>query len=82
MHEVVPYCNLSRYSTSYIRCAVGAETIRGDSFLFKLEYEYDGSNLLGVRILPRKRGPAIFTNRNLTSHSLVRTLASPKTPSR
>ena len=30
--------------------------VRGDSFNFKLEYQYDGSNLLGVRILPQEKG--------------------------
>jgi hypothetical protein len=32
------------------------QRLRGDSFLFKLEYEYDGSNLIGVRILPQEKG--------------------------
>jgi outer membrane protein OmpA-like peptidoglycan-associated protein len=32
------------------------QRFRDDSFNFKLEYEYDGSNLLGVRILPQEKG--------------------------
>ncbi len=44
---------------------------RDSSFKFNLEYEYDGINLFGVRILPRKRGLALCTKINSKSPSTI-----------
>jgi hypothetical protein len=46
----------------------GAPQFRDDSFLFKLEYEYDGRNLLGVRILPQEKGSSTLYKSTLEIH--------------
>lgn len=46
----------------------GAPQFRDDSFLFKLEYEYDGRNLLGVRILPQEKGSSTLNKSTLEIH--------------
>jgi outer membrane protein OmpA-like peptidoglycan-associated protein len=45
--RIVTYVSLPQFPS---------KRIRSDSFRFKIEYEYDGSNLLGVRILPQEKG--------------------------
>jgi len=47
---------------------IGGYQFRDDSFLFNLDYEYDGRNLLSVRILPQEKGSSTLYKSTFEVH--------------